>query len=115
MREQVVGQLAFMDAAPGAHHCRGTKIIPFSMHNVDELLADIGVNLRRTTRASQWFNPVNPNSYRLLTEGVERRLEGTGSGATVGAVPAGHRTPHLHDPGAVTGHATTGGPVTTTL
>jgi len=38
MRSDVVAQLAFMDIATNGHHCRGTKIIPFSMHNVDEVL-----------------------------------------------------------------------------
>ena len=45
MRTAVVDQLAFMDEATNRHHCRGTKIIPFSMHNVDEVLGDLDVNI----------------------------------------------------------------------
>ena len=45
MRQAVVEQLAFMDVATNGHHCRGTKIIPFSLHNVDEVLGDLDVNI----------------------------------------------------------------------
>ncbi|MDD7937929.1 hypothetical protein PHK61_05795 [Actinomycetospora lutea] len=37
-------QIAFMDAATDGHHARGTKIIPFSLHNVDEVLGDLDVS-----------------------------------------------------------------------
>jgi cation diffusion facilitator CzcD-associated flavoprotein CzcO len=88
LRDQVVGRLAFMDVATGSHHCRGTKIIPFSMHNVDELLGDVGVDLGRVTRGLQWLNPVNPASYRRVTGEVERRLAGTGAQADLTHVRA---------------------------
>lgn len=38
-------QLAFMDEATNTHHCRGTKIIPFSMRNADEVLGDLDLNI----------------------------------------------------------------------
>jgi cation diffusion facilitator CzcD-associated flavoprotein CzcO len=74
MRAQVAGRIAFMDEATGGHHCHGTKIIPFSLHNVDEVLNDVGVNLGRGARAKQWLNPVNPASYRKVTETLTARL-----------------------------------------
>ncbi|ADJ47452.1 flavin-containing monooxygenase [Amycolatopsis mediterranei S699] len=74
-REDVVAQLAFLDVATGAHHCRGTKIIPFSIHNVDEVLGDLGVQLGRFTRFTHWLNPVAPAAYRSLTPQVLARLE----------------------------------------
>ncbi|HEY3707827.1 MAG TPA: monooxygenase, partial [Amycolatopsis sp.] len=73
-RADVAGQLAFLDEATGAHHCRGTKIIPFSMHNVDEVLGDLGVQVSRRTRAAHWLNPVSPAAYRKLTPALLTRL-----------------------------------------
>jgi cation diffusion facilitator CzcD-associated flavoprotein CzcO len=74
MRQAVVEQLAFMDTATDTHHCRGTKIIPFSTHNVDEVLGDLGVNISAFVRAAHWVNPVNPRAYRRITPVVLRRL-----------------------------------------
>ena len=45
VRQAIAEQLAFMDDATNGHHCRGTKIIPFSMHNVDEVLGDLDLNI----------------------------------------------------------------------
>ena len=44
-RAAVTEHLEFMDEASAGHHSRGTKIIPFSMHNVDEVLGDLHVNI----------------------------------------------------------------------
>jgi cation diffusion facilitator CzcD-associated flavoprotein CzcO len=74
MRAAVKDQLAFMDVATDRHHCRGTKIIPFSLHNVDEVLSDLGVNIPAPVRASHWLNPVNPAAYRRLTPRLLTRL-----------------------------------------
>ncbi len=74
MRSQVAEQLAFMDVATDTHHCRGGKIIPFSLHNVDEVLGDLGVNISAGVRASHWLNPVNPTAYRKITPTVLKRL-----------------------------------------
>jgi hypothetical protein len=73
-RADITAQLAFLDEATGAHHCRGTKIIPFSMHNVDEVLADIGLQISRRTRAAHWLNPISPAAYRDLTPALLARL-----------------------------------------
>jgi hypothetical protein len=78
MRRAVVEQLAFMDEATDTHHCRGTKIIPFSMHNVDEVLDDLDLNISAPIRASHWLNPVNPAAYRRLTPLLLRRLTSSG-------------------------------------
>lgn len=74
MRRAVVDQLAFMDEATNTHHCRGTKIIPFSMHNVDEVLGDLDLNIPARVRATHWLNPVNPAAYRDVTAKLVRRL-----------------------------------------
>jgi hypothetical protein len=74
MRQQVIDQLAFMDAATSTHHCRGGKIIPFSLHNVDEVLGDLDVNVSAAIRAWHWLMPVNPAAYRRITPTVLNRL-----------------------------------------
>jgi cation diffusion facilitator CzcD-associated flavoprotein CzcO len=74
MRAHVAEQLAFMDEATDTHHCRGGKIIPFSLHNVDEVLGDLHVNIHATVRASHWLAPVNPAAYRHITPTVLKRL-----------------------------------------
>ena len=74
MRQQVAGQLAFMDAATDTHHCRGGKIIPFSLHNVDEVLGDLNVNVSAAVRAWHWLMPVDPTAYRRITPTVLKRL-----------------------------------------
>jgi hypothetical protein len=74
IRQQVADQLAFMDDATDTHHCRGGKIIPFSLHNVDEVLGDLHVNISAAVRASHWLAPVNPAAYRRITPAVLERL-----------------------------------------
>ena len=74
MREQVTEQLAFMDVATDTHHSHGGKIIPFSMHNVDEVLSDLGLNISPAVRAWHWLMPVDPAAYRGVTPTVLRRL-----------------------------------------
>jgi cation diffusion facilitator CzcD-associated flavoprotein CzcO len=74
VRQAIDEQLAFMDDATNGHHCRGTKIIPFSMHNVDEVLGDLNLNISPGVRASHWINPINPAAYRRITPTLLRRL-----------------------------------------
>ncbi|MFJ6079919.1 flavin-containing monooxygenase [Streptomyces sp. NPDC092369] len=74
MRHAVVEQLAFMDVATDTHHCRGTKIIPFSMHNADEVLSDLDLDINPLIRAAHWLGPVDPAAYRRLTPILLKRL-----------------------------------------
>jgi len=74
VRGAVFTQLAFMDEATRGHHCRGGKIIPFSLHNVDEVLEDVGLNIPTRVRASHWLNPVDPTAYRDITPQLVRKL-----------------------------------------
>jgi cation diffusion facilitator CzcD-associated flavoprotein CzcO len=78
MRQAVLEQLAFMDIATNGHHCRGTKIIPFSMHNVDEVLGDLDLDIPARVRASHWLNPVDPAAYRGITPALLSRLADAG-------------------------------------
>ena len=67
MRARVTARLSFMDGATNGHHSHGTKIIPFSLHNVDELLGDLGLQIGAGARAKQWLGPVDPADYREVT------------------------------------------------
>ena len=87
MRQQVADQLAFMDEATDTHHCHGGKIIPFSLHNVDEVLADLDVNISAAVRAWHWLMPVDPAAYRKVAPTVLRRLPGVTASASAVAAP----------------------------
>jgi hypothetical protein len=87
IRQAVTDQLAFMDDAVSGHHCRGTKIIPYSMHNVDEVLGDLDLNISAGVRASHWLNPINPAAYRGVTPALLKRL-GASAPPPPGAAPA---------------------------
>jgi len=76
-----------MDDAVSGHHCRGTKIIPYSMHNVDEVLGDLDLNISAGVRASHWLNPINPAAYRGVTPALLKRL-GAGMTPPAGSAPA---------------------------
>jgi dimethylaniline monooxygenase (N-oxide forming) len=74
-RSQVLKRLRWMEERTRGKHARGTNIIPFSMHNIDEMLSDIGVDVSRATRFRQWIRPVNPRAYRDLVKRVRSGLE----------------------------------------
>ncbi|MGI4893891.1 MAG: hypothetical protein ACRYF3_02120 [Janthinobacterium lividum] len=74
MRERISNRIAFMVVATDGHHCRATKIIPFSMHHVDEQLADIGHDIGKVTKARQWLVPIDPGDYGPVTREIESRL-----------------------------------------
>jgi Flavin-binding monooxygenase-like len=96
MRQQAVEQLAFMDAATDTHHCHGGKIIPFSLHNVDEVLGDLGVNISAAVRAWHWLMPVDPAAYRRVTPAVLGRLPGVPAAAAT--APAAADVPEAVSP-----------------
>ena len=73
-RRAIEDQLAFMDVAVAGHHSHGTKIIPFSMKNADEVLADLDLQISRLTRASHWLNPITPAAYGRVGDRLLLRL-----------------------------------------
>jgi dimethylaniline monooxygenase (N-oxide forming) len=74
-RAHVQKRLRWMEERTQGKHARGTNIIPFSMHNIDEMLTDVGLDVGRATRLRQWLLPVNPRAYRDLAVRVRRRHE----------------------------------------
>jgi hypothetical protein len=73
-RRQIVAErLAWMERRTRGRHAHGTNIIPFSMHNIDEMLNDLRLNLGWTTRLRQWLLPIDPASYRHVTRRLKQR------------------------------------------
>lgn len=66
-RRLVDERLRWMEERTDGRHARGTNIIPFSLHNIDEVLGDIGANIGPLRRARQWLLPVDPGAYRGVT------------------------------------------------
>lgn len=63
---QIDARLAWMDRRADGHHAHGTIVGPFNIHNFDEMLDDLGLNVGPLSRARQWLQPVNPRSYRTI-------------------------------------------------
>ena len=85
MREDIRARLAWMSERTDGRHARGTNIIPFSMHNIHEVLDELGLNLGRLARARQWLLPVDPRSYRKVTLRMIRRTAATANGPSAPA------------------------------
>ncbi|MEU8082393.1 NAD(P)/FAD-dependent oxidoreductase [Micromonospora sp. NPDC049101] len=83
MRDEVRARLAWMAERTNGRHARGTNVIPFSMHNIDEVLDELGLNLGPLTRARQWLLPVDPRSYRGVTARMIRLTADAGEVAAV--------------------------------
>lgn len=82
-------RLAWMRERTDGKHSRGTNIIPFSMHHIDELLNDMNLNLSSMKRLGQWFNPVNPGSYRHLLGRLKARHAGRIEALQLGCAATG--------------------------
>ncbi|MBM7519751.1 flavin-containing monooxygenase [Nocardioides nitrophenolicus] len=74
MRAVVRERVAWMEERTDGHSARGTNVVPFSMHNIDEVLAEVGLDVGRGTKALQWLLPVRPASYRRITRRLARRV-----------------------------------------
>ncbi len=72
-REHVQRRLRWMEERTEGKHARGTNIIPFSMHNVDEMLNEIGINVGPLTRFKQWLLPIDARQYRMVTRKLLER------------------------------------------
>jgi hypothetical protein len=71
--DHITKRLAWMEKRTEGKHARGTNIIPFSIHNVDELLDDLRVSVGGFTRFNEWLLPINPKNYAKLTTAVLKR------------------------------------------
>lgn len=66
-RRHIAERLRWMRERTEGKHARGTNIIPFSMHNIDEALDEMDLNVGPLTRALQWLIPPDPGSYQKAT------------------------------------------------
>jgi len=69
-------RLAWMEARTDGKHSKGTNIIPFSVHHIDELLLDMGLQLGAFTRFKQWLNPIAPGDYQIVMRRMLKRYKG---------------------------------------
>lgn len=67
-------ELAWARERTRGNHSRGNSVVPFSMHNIDELLADVGMDVSGMTKAKQWLLPVDPTDYRRITPKLAKRV-----------------------------------------
>ena len=68
-------RLAWMQERTGGKHSKGTNIIPFSVHQIDELLNDMRLPLAAMTRFKQWVMPVNPADFAVATARLLKRYQ----------------------------------------
>ena len=72
-RQEVAARLRWMEERTEGHHARGTNLIPFSMHNIDECLREIGAPMGAGTRAGEWLMPIDPSKYQRITKALMAR------------------------------------------
>lgn len=73
-REHVRDRVDWMEKRTEGRHARGTNVIPFSMHQIDELLDDLDLNLSRLAQAKQWLLPIDAKAYRGLADRLRARV-----------------------------------------
>jgi cation diffusion facilitator CzcD-associated flavoprotein CzcO len=78
-RRLIAKRLQWMKERTEGKHAHGTNLIPFSMHNIDETLNEIGVNLGPGTRFVQWLLPPKPTSYQKVTAKILKKKKKAGS------------------------------------
>jgi dimethylaniline monooxygenase (N-oxide forming) len=67
-RRAVEERLAWMEERTEGRHAKGTNLIPFSLHQIDELLRDMGLPLHALTRFKQWFTPIDPRDFAQVNQ-----------------------------------------------
>ncbi|MFN5810527.1 MAG: monooxygenase, partial [Burkholderiales bacterium] len=71
----ITDRLAWMSERTAGKHSKGTNIIPFSLHHIDELLTDMKLPMDALTRFKQWLLPTNPGDYRYVTRKMLARYK----------------------------------------
>ena len=73
MNADITARLEWMEKHAAGKTSKGTNIIPFSVHQMDDLLNDIGLNLSPFTRFKQWLRPVTGRDYREMIGRLMKR------------------------------------------
>lgn len=66
-------RLAWMKKRTDGKHSKGTNIIPFSVHQIDELLDEIDLNVAKSTKFKQWLMAVDPCDYAPIYQKLAER------------------------------------------
>lgn len=66
-------RLAWMEARTDGKHSKGTNIIPFSIHHIDELLEEMDLQLPLAMRLKHWFVAIDAADYGGLLPRLLRR------------------------------------------
>jgi hypothetical protein len=64
-----------MEERTEGKHARGTNIIPFSVHNVDELLSDLDEKISGFKRFQEWLLPIDPRNYASIEGKLIKRRD----------------------------------------
>ena len=72
-RADVRRRLVWMNRRTQGKHAHGTNVVPFSMHNIDEMLGDLGLDVPRSVRLKQWLVPVDPSPYADVAARLRER------------------------------------------
>ncbi|CAO1615374.1 unnamed protein product [Parajaminaea phylloscopi] len=72
-RKESARFFAWLDERSKGRHAHGTNIVPFSLHQVDDLLGDLGVSLSKADLLLQWLLPMSPTAYGTCIEQVKRK------------------------------------------
>lgn len=72
-RRQVADRLAWMEERTEGHHARGTNLIPFSMHNIDEAIEEMGFEIPAMQRQREWLMPIRPSDYQWVGRKLQER------------------------------------------
>lgn len=67
-------RLRWMEDRTEGKPARGTNIIPVPMHQIDELLADLGLPIGGLQRFVEWQMPVRPGNYARVAQALHKRL-----------------------------------------
>ena len=67
-------RLVWMEERTDGKHSKGTNIIPFSIHHIDGLLSDMGMNVGRFTRFTQWLGALHPKVYRHILPTLQKNM-----------------------------------------
>ena len=74
MASQIDLRLAWMEERTHGKHCKGTNIVPFSIHHIDELLQDLDLALPRRTRFLQWLRTVRADDFASVWPDAVRKF-----------------------------------------
>ncbi|GAB4084745.1 NAD(P)/FAD-dependent oxidoreductase [Myceligenerans cantabricum] len=73
-RAAVAERVRWMKERTKGKHARGTNVIPFSLHNIDETLSDIGLDVSRGQKVKQWLLPLDPGDYAALLPQLKEKI-----------------------------------------